>query len=465
MRRGWEPDGDNAKRSITEMEHDWAREVGCRRYLWVSPDDFPVPGNLRESDEAHQRQQAFRQRIMAGGERIVSQKGFGSPDLLASEIVEQLLVQIATRRLIEAVPSRPSLPNGSAEEQAPAVAAAVEKLSSDDDLDLLALANDPKDIDLADLEAKLKARAAVHEAAARTKAEPELKASAEYWRHIGALAFLHDTQKALTAYEKAVELDGLQVEAWEKIGLLKERIGELTAAENAFREMSTIGRHDGDAAIEAAALRRLGTVQWRRGDLANAEALYHKSLGIAMRTNRKDMVAAAYCNLGIVHQTRGELDKAEEMQLKSLKLEEELGRKEGMANTYGNLGIIYRARRELDKAEEMQLKSLKFEEELGRKEGMAASYGNLGNIHRERGELDKAEEMQVKSLKLEEELGSKEGMAITYGSLGNLHADRGRIAQACECWRKARDLYREMGLSKQASEWEAWMRHCECGGV
>jgi hypothetical protein len=25
LRRGWEPDGDNEKRSITEMEHDWVR--------------------------------------------------------------------------------------------------------------------------------------------------------------------------------------------------------------------------------------------------------------------------------------------------------------------------------------------------------------------------------------------------------------------------------------------------------
>ncbi len=90
LRRGWEPDGDNEKRSITEMEHDWARDAGRPRYLWVMPDDFPLPGNMRESDELHARQLAFRKRVMGGGERIVSQKGFGSPELLASEIVERL---------------------------------------------------------------------------------------------------------------------------------------------------------------------------------------------------------------------------------------------------------------------------------------------------------------------------------------------------------------------------------------
>ena len=183
LRRGWEPDGDNAKRSITEMEHDWAKEAARRRYIWMAPDDFPVPGNIRENDEQHGRQLAFRNRTM--GERIVSQKGFGSPELLASEIVEHLLAQLVTSELIKEL--RPELAQqeaGPAEAQAPAIAAAVEKLASDRDVDLLALAKDPKGVNVADLEAKLEARAGEHEAAG----ERERKASAEYWRHIGALA-------------------------------------------------------------------------------------------------------------------------------------------------------------------------------------------------------------------------------------------------------------------------------------
>jgi hypothetical protein len=71
VRRGWEPDGDSAKRSITEMEHEWAKDGGRRRFLWVTPNDFPVPGDQREGDAAHARQVAFRTRVMGAGERIV----------------------------------------------------------------------------------------------------------------------------------------------------------------------------------------------------------------------------------------------------------------------------------------------------------------------------------------------------------------------------------------------------------
>ena len=52
------------------MEHDWAKDAGRRRYLWVTPEDFAVPGNLYESGAQHKRQQAFRVRVMAGGDEV-----------------------------------------------------------------------------------------------------------------------------------------------------------------------------------------------------------------------------------------------------------------------------------------------------------------------------------------------------------------------------------------------------------
>jgi tetratricopeptide (TPR) repeat protein len=94
MRRGWEPSDDNPeRRSITEMEYDWAKEI-APRFMHVSPDDFLVPANRRESNEEHERQIAFRQRVM--GEIVVSQEGFVSaeglptPNVLAQLVVDQL---------------------------------------------------------------------------------------------------------------------------------------------------------------------------------------------------------------------------------------------------------------------------------------------------------------------------------------------------------------------------------------
>ncbi len=444
LRRGWEPDGDNEKRSITEMEHDWARAAGRPRYLWVTPDNFPVPGDLHESDELHARQMAFRKRVMGGGERIVSQKGFGSPDLLASEIVEHLLVQVVTTDLLnqirpEAAP--PGQPAPSKEEQAPAIAAAVERLAEDKDVDLLALAKDPQGVDLGELETKLVAKAEEHEA----KAKHHAKLSAEYWRHIGALAFLGDTQKAISAYEKAVALDPNDPEGWRYLGELHYRLGNVDDACKTFEALRTIGAQRSDAKAESLALVRLSWIERLVGNLDDALQLGRKGLELSETEGLQEGIAGAYTILGLIYQTRGDLERAEDMQMKALKLHEVLGSKEGMADLYGNLVAIYGTRGDLERAEDMLMKALKLEEELGRKEGMATSHCNLGVIYRKRGDLERAEDMQMKALKLYEVLGSKEGMALAYGNLGTIYQTRGDLERAEDMQMKALKLDEELG--------------------
>lgn len=183
----------------------------------------------------------------------------------------------------------------------------------------------------------------------RRKAEGQaaLKEAAEAARHIGAIAFYHDTQKALAAYVEATELDPDDAEAWNQLGHLQHRLGNLAAAETAYQTVLRLGNSMED----------------------------------------RTLLAVAYGNLGNVFRTRGSLDDAEEMYRKALALNEALASKEGMANQYGNLGVVYQTRGDLDDAEEMYRKALALNEALGRKEGMASDYGNLGNVFHTRGDI------------------------------------------------------------------------------
>ena len=499
QRRGWEPDGDNAKRSITEMEHDWAKDAGSRRYLYVTPDNFPVPGNLRDTDEQYARQQAFRKRVIEGGERVVSQKGFEDAERFAADIVKHLLTQLITGDLITLLRPELSLQSpASPAEQRPAIVAAVERLAEDEDLDLLELAKNPKNVNLVDLESKLRARAE----AQALQGQAALRTSAQYWRHIGALAFLHDTQKALVAYQKAVTLDPLEPAGWRHLGELQFRLGNLHEAEQMQRKALKLSEELGSKYGMAVAFCNLGNICQTHGDLSEAEQMHRNALLLQEDLGDKDGMAASYGNLGNIYQTQGDLDQAEEVQRKALILFEELGSKQGMASSYGNLGIMRAARGHLDQAEEMQCKALKLNEELGNKDGMAAAQGNLGityesrgnlddaedmqrrtfalyeelgnkvgmarayvnlgNIYLARGDLDKAEEMQRKALKFNEELGRKEGMVYAQFNLGVIYNKRNDKAAMCKCWRKACDLYREMQLPDKVAEVEKLLKLNEC---
>jgi len=184
------------------------------------------------------------------------------------------------------------------------------------------------------------------------------KEAAEAARHRGALAFLHDTEKALQAYRRAVELDPENPIGWNRLGGLLQRKGELREAESAYRKVAELGESSGNRTVLAIAYGNLGNVYRIRGELDEAEAMHQKALAISETLGHKGYTASIYANLAIVYEIRGELDEAEAMYQKALAISEALGSKEGMAITYANQGIVYQLRGELDAAEAMHQKAL-----------------------------------------------------------------------------------------------------------
>ena len=63
-------------------------------------------------------------------------------------------------------------------------------------------------------------------------------------RHLGSLAFLHDTQKALDAYLRSTALDPDNIDGWNQLGRLYRRIGELDQSENAYRFILKLASND-----------------------------------------------------------------------------------------------------------------------------------------------------------------------------------------------------------------------------
>jgi tetratricopeptide (TPR) repeat protein len=340
----------------------------------------------------------------------------------------------------------------------------------------------------------------------RAKARARVaKDEAALWRQKGALAFLHDTQRALDAYTRATELDPGDAEGWNQLGRIQDRTGDLSAAERAFRRVLALGHERGDSSLTAVAGGNLGILLLTRGDLDGAEALIRQALCVDEALGQEEGMANQYGNLGIVLKTRGDLDGAEAMYRKSLKLNEALNRVEGTANQYGNLGIVRKMRGDLDDADTMFRKSLVLFETLGVQEGMAIAYGNLAEVFEARGDLDGAEEVCRKSLAIEEALGRKEGMASDYGNLGILLFKRGDLegaeamtrkslalfellggklgiasqldnlgtlfevrgdkSAACLNWSKSRDLFRTIGAVPQANDVEARMQDAGCSSV
>lgn len=280
--------------------------------------------------------------------------------------------------------------------------------------------------------------------------------------NIGVLAFRHDTQKALCAYEEAVELDSNNADAWMGIGYLQSRMGNLEEAESAFGKLLDLGNKKDDDALRADALSGIGSVFGIRGEWDMAKDKLMAALKLNEKLGSQEGMARNYGDIGNVDLSRGNLAGAVEMYRKSLALNEDLGNMEIVLGLCGNLGVVLEKIGDLAGAEKMHRKSLVISEEAGDKEGIANAYGNLGGIFMIRGSLSRAEEILRKSLGINEDMGRKESMAINYTNLGTISEAQGDVEEACRLWKKARDIFTDMGARKKVEDVEQMMHNAGC---
>lgn len=90
--------------------------------------------------------------------------------------------------------------------------------------------------------------------------------------------------------------------------------------------------------MQAKQYRKLGLEKQRFGNLSEAMSLYQKAVAI------NPGYADAYNDLGVVYEAIGDLDRAEESYLKALKIDP------GYASVYTNLALLYENQRNLEKA-------------------------------------------------------------------------------------------------------------------
>lgn len=283
------------------------------------------------------------------------------------------------------------------------------------------------------------------------KGEQEAKHTAQAYRNLGALAYLHDTQKALNAYRRATELAPDNAIGWNQLGHLLVRIGELNEAIEVYEKVLGLGETHYNQEEIAAAYGNLGNIYSMRGQLDNAIEFCEKSLSIYEVLGSEKGIAINYGNLGLVYEINGKLDKAIESYEKSLAIYKGLDDKGGMANQYGNLGNICQIHGKLDEAIEFYEKSLAIFEILGSKEGISTNYGNLGIIHQTQGKLEKAIEFHEKSLAIEKNLNRKKGIASSYGNLGLIYQMCGELDKAIKFLEKSLEIYEILGLKEHVA--------------
>ena len=124
----------------------------------------------------------------------------------------------------------------------------------------------------------------------RALGESALKDAARAARHIGALAFYHDTQKALEAYREAVALDPDDADGWNRLGHLRKRLGDLDGARVAYEKVISLGNRASDKSLIAVATGNLGMLLIEKGDQADGCKMLADALQLFEEIGARDRV-------------------------------------------------------------------------------------------------------------------------------------------------------------------------------
>jgi len=320
--------------------------------------------------------------------------------------------------------------------------------------------------------------------AKRAEADRAAREAGVALRHQGALTLPSDTQRALTLFQQAFELDPRDAQNLLALAVVQFRLGDIPNVEALIAEAGSLaqgGREDIlglidmfagvlnvrggrlDAAIEkfenakrifaaidepralVDALMALASAQMKAGDLDRALANYAEAQVLCTKNDYQLGLAQLHADLGLLLQGLGRFPDAEQMLLKSFTIAEQQGEIAIAAIAAANLGLLYRETHDLDRAEKTIRQALALETRLKHKDGMARGNLNLGTILFEKGRFAEAASHFQKALDLYEEVELPGLAANAVYNLGNAQRALKDDGGAERCYRKALDLFMAAG--------------------
>lgn len=233
-------------------------------------------------------------------------------------------------------------------------------------------------------------------------------------------------------------------------GLLLEKIGAYSDADEAFEDALRDAERIGDRALQAAARTDRATVAWRRGDLVSARELLEQAVAVYRESGIEARLAGTLGNLGNVVRDGGEAAAAQAYYDEALSLAERVGHVWEVANLRNNKAIAYAYLDDLESARSEFEQALALQRSIDNRPGVSMSLTNLGNVHLDTGELARARELYGEALALCEEIGDREGTAHLFVNLGVLAQWNGDHDEAHELYARSLRIRRALGARSLA---------------
>ena len=282
------------------------------------------------------------------------------------------------------------------------------------------------------------------------------------YRQRGALAFLHDTDRALRAYAKAAELDPDDAEGWFQLGQLQMRGGYLPAAKASFERLLALRNSIPEPWLLHWAHMLLGDVEATLGNRPSALVHYDQAVALIKALVDRDPnndewqrdLAVLYIKIGDISASLASGDKGFESYEKALDIFKAITERNpkryqwqcDLSWSYKKIGKLRAAHGDSGGALAYYREALHIAQDLDAREPknktwqleLSSSYEHLGDIKAARSEDEEAvacyaNAIRITSSSIERDPNSAElqyNLAVLYIRIGDMSARRGDNSEA-----------------------------------
>jgi tetratricopeptide (TPR) repeat protein/TolB-like protein len=213
-------------------------------------------------------------------------------------------------------------------------------------------------------------------------------------------------------------------------GVAYRELGELTRAEEKYKEAADLRREVGDRRGYGTTLRNLAQIQTARGAHDDAAATLASAIDIFDALGDKAGRADSVNDLGVNEEARGNYRQALERYREALQIRRELGDKRAEAESLNNVGYANQLLGNSDNASVYWQQALDLYRETENREGEIVVTQSLGQLQLAQGRWDEAVKSYLKALAASREIELLPASAASLGYLGRLAQLQGRYAAA-----------------------------------
>jgi tetratricopeptide (TPR) repeat protein/tRNA A-37 threonylcarbamoyl transferase component Bud32 len=251
--------------------------------------------------------------------------------------------------------------------------------------------------------------------------------------------------RALEHYQKVVAADPKYVDGLTAVGrvLIRQRNPQ-ASLEYLNRGLSLSIQLENDEA-KATILQAIGVAYKRLNKSDDALRYYQESLAIKRRLGQKRGMAVSLNEIAQVQLSLGKLDEALASFTEALRLRREIGDKKGIGDTLIDLGGFYQGRGQYDDALKLIKESLQIQREVGNQNYEALCLNNIGNVYLAKSQYEDALTYFDRALQLREKLKISSDIAETLHNLAETSSKTGQYEQALAYYLRAIELRRSAG--------------------